>query len=180
MHDPKDAWELWRGIRGELFVSHPESPIPEEDRKGYRGPFHYEYDPAARTVAGIHPLPSEAVEVRGSDGSAYQMTRFGEALFDLYGEQRRLDVYWIDVYGGGIFLSFRDETSGTETYGAGRYLLDTIKGADLGSASDLLILDFNFAYQPSCSYDPRWVCPLAPPQNRLPVAVRAGERLGPG
>ncbi|HEX9891018.1 MAG TPA: DUF1684 domain-containing protein, partial [Actinomycetota bacterium] len=101
-------------------------------------------------------------------------------LFDLYGEQRRLDVYWIDVYGGGIFLSFQDETSGTETYGAGRYLLDTIKGADLGSASDLLILDFNFAYQPSCSYDPRWVCPLAPPQNRLPMAVRAGERLGPG
>ena len=63
-----------------------------------------------------------------------------------------------------------------ETYGAGRYLLDTVKGSDLGSERGRLILDFNFAYNPSCSYDPRWVCPLAPPGNRLPIAIRGGER----
>ncbi len=88
-----------------------------------------------------------------------------------------LDVYWIAVYGGGVFIPFRDATSGSETYGAGRYLLDTIKGADLGGSGDRLVLDFNYAYHPSCAYDPRWSCPLAPPANRLESAVRVGERL---
>ena len=95
-------------------------------------------------------------------------------------EERRLELYWLDGYGGGVFLSFRDGTSGRETYGACRYLLDTVKGSDLGSGADgRLILDFNFAYNPSCSYDPRWVCPLATPANRLEVAIRAGERMRP-
>jgi uncharacterized protein (DUF1684 family) len=76
-----------------------------------------------------------------------------------------------------VFLSFRDLTSGKSTYGACRYLLDTVKGADLGTDHGKLVLDLNFAYQPSCSYDPTWVCPLAPPENRLAVAVEAGERL---
>ena len=78
---------------------------------------------------------------------------------------------------GGVYLCFADATSGDETYGAGRYLLDTVKGSDLGSERDRLILDFNFAYNPSCSYDDRWACPLAPPENRLGLAIRAGERL---
>ena len=74
-------------------------------------------------------------------------------------------------------MPFRDGTSGGETYGAGRYLLDTVKGADLGTAPDgRLVLDFNFAYNPSCAYDPKWVCPLAPPPNRLDPEIRAGER----
>jgi uncharacterized protein (DUF1684 family) len=92
-------------------------------------------------------------------------------------EEVELEVYWLEGYGGGVFLPFADATSGTETYGAGRYLLDTVKGADLGADGDRLVLDFNFAYQPSCSYDPRWTCPLAPRANRLPMPVLAGERL---
>ena len=92
------------------------------------------------------------------------------------GEMRMLDLYWLDAYGGGAFLPFADGTSGLETYAAGRYLLDTVKGADLGSTGNCIVLDFNFAYNPSCAYDPDWVCPLAPPANRLAVAVRAGER----
>jgi uncharacterized protein (DUF1684 family) len=75
-------------------------------------------------------------------------------------------------------VPLRDATAGTTTYGAGRYLLDTVKGADLGMEGDRLVLDFNFAYNPSCAYDPRWVCPLAPPPNRLDVAIEAGERYG--
>ena len=69
-------------------------------------------------------------------------------------------------------------TSGRSTYGAGRYLLDTVKGADLGIDGPRLVLDFNFAYNPSCAYDPRFVCPLAPPPNRLAVPIEAGERYG--
>jgi uncharacterized protein (DUF1684 family) len=94
-------------------------------------------------------------------------------------EGQRLAVYWIDAYGGGLFLPFRDTTAGRESYGAGRYLLDTIKGADLGGDAErgTLLLDFNMAYPPSCAYDPRWACPLAPPDTFLSVPVPAGERL---
>ncbi len=82
-------------------------------------------------------------------------------------------------YAGGLFIPFRDATNGTETYAAGRYLLDTAKGADLGGdpSRGTLIVDFNFAFQPSCAFDPRWACPLAPPESRLDVPIRAGERL---
>jgi hypothetical protein len=89
----------------------------------------------------------------------------------------RLAIWWLEQYGGGIFVPFRDGTAGRSTYGAGRYLLDTAKGADLGREGELLVLDFNFSYHPSCRYDPAWQCPLAPPQNVLAVAIEAGERL---
>jgi uncharacterized protein (DUF1684 family) len=98
------------------------------------------------------------------------------ARFEFDGVERELELYWLDGYGGGLFLPFRDGTSGSETYGAGRYLLDTVKGADLGTDGDRLVLDFNFAYNPSCAYDPKWVCPLAPYPNRLVTPIRAGER----
>jgi uncharacterized protein (DUF1684 family) len=93
--------------------------------------------------------------------------------------KRRLGLYWIEGYGGGLFLPFRDATNGTETYAAGRYVLDAVKSADLGgnAATGTLIIDFNFAYHPSCAFDPRWACPLAPPENRLDLPIRAGERL---
>jgi uncharacterized protein (DUF1684 family) len=92
---------------------------------------------------------------------------------------RQLSLFWLPDYAGGLFLSFRDATNGAETYGGGRYLLDTAKSADLGGdpGADTLVLDFNFAYQPSCAFDPRWVCPLVPPENHLDLPVRAGERL---
>jgi uncharacterized protein (DUF1684 family) len=82
-------------------------------------------------------------------------------------------------YSGGFFLPSRDATNGRTTYGAGRYMLDTAKGADLGSdpARGTLVLDSNFAYHPSCAFDPRWSCPLAPVENRLDVPVEVGERL---
>ena len=84
----------------------------------------------------------------------------------------RLPVLWVEGYGNGLFLPFRDATNGDRTYGAGRYLLDTVKGADQGgdAATGTLTLDFNLAFHPSCAHDPRWVCPLAPP------ASRAGDR----
>jgi uncharacterized protein (DUF1684 family) len=106
-----------------------------------------------------------------------RFTRCGVAIFELDGEALTLELYWLDEYAGGLFVPFRDLSSGDTTYGAGRYLLDTVKGADLGMDGDRLVLDFNFAYNPSCSYDPGWVCPLAPPANRLTILVEAGERF---
>jgi uncharacterized protein len=87
-----------------------------------------------------------------------------------------LTLFWIEGYGGGLFLPFKDLTNRTETYGGGRYLYDTIKGADLSASPEAVILDFNFAYNPSCAYGPDWICPLAPRENALPFPVSAGER----
>jgi uncharacterized protein (DUF1684 family) len=90
-----------------------------------------------------------------------------------------LTLWWIHAYGGGLFLPFRDGTGGHQTYGGGRYLTDTVKGTHgrgltwLGH--DTVRLDFNYAYNPSCAYDDAWLCPLAPPENRVPAEIRAGE-----
>jgi hypothetical protein len=177
--DAVHAWERWRDTRHGLFTSHAQSPVPSDERADFQGPFLFGYDPAARALADLEPLGSEAVEVGTSDGRSTRMLRFARARFRLYDHDAALDVYWLDQYGGGVYLAFRDATSGRETYGGGRYLLDTVKGADLGVHGDRLVLDFNFAYQPSCSYDPRWSCPLPPPENTLAIEVRAGERIGP-
>ena len=114
-----------------------------------------------------------------STGGQEDFTRIGSVAVQLPEGERRLGVYWMAGYAGGIFLPFRDATNGRETYGAGRYLLDTAKSADLGpgAAPDSLVLDFNFAFHPSCAFDPKWACPLAPPENRLDVRIEAGERL---
>jgi uncharacterized protein len=175
---PERAWELWRAVRDELIRTHGQSPIRDaEARAAYTGPDYFPYDPVFRVLAEVEPADPERVVIEASADGSYSFTRFGTARFDLAGEQCRIALYWLEGYGGGVFLPFRDATSGTTTYGACRYLLDTVKGADLGTRDGRLVLDFNFAYNPSCSYDPTWVCPLAPPENRLSVAVEAGERL---
>jgi uncharacterized protein (DUF1684 family) len=101
----------------------------------------------------------------------------GAAHFVLGGRRASLALYWIEGYGGGLWLPFADATTGVATYGGGRYLYDTIKGADLGVNESSIVLDFNYAYHPSCAYDERWSCPLAPAENRLDFAIEAGERL---
>ena len=174
--DPERAWGAWRATRDGLFRSHPQSPIPREERDSFAGLPFFDYDPASRVLAAVEPAESVLREIATSGEEPYTFRRFARARFELAGEERTLDMFWLEGYGGGVFVSFADATSGRETYGACRYLLDTVKGADLGDLDGRLVLDFNFAYNPSCSYDPRWVCPLAPPENRLPVPVRAGER----
>jgi uncharacterized protein (DUF1684 family) len=174
--DPRSAWRLWRDTRDELFRSHPQTPLPPEARALFSGVPYFDYDPALRVLADVEPAPPERREIATSGTRPYSFTRFGRAAFSLDGRDESLDLYWLEGYGGGVYLCFRDGTSGRETYGGGRYLLDTVKGADLGTEQGRLVLDFNFAYNPSCSYDPRWVCPLAPPGNALSGAIRGGER----
>ena len=173
--DVAEAWALWRSTRDELFARHPQSPISPERRDGFRGARYFEFDPHLRVVTDLIATEPEHFDIATSDGTTYGFTRFADAHFFLDGTELSLSVFVLDGYAGGIFLPFRDATAGKETYGAGRYLLDTVKGADLGSRGERLILDFNFAYNPSCAYDPKWVCPLAPPSNRLDVEIRAGE-----
>jgi uncharacterized protein (DUF1684 family) len=175
----ESSWLQWRSERDILFATHPQSPIEAKSRGVVGGLPFFPYDPAWRieaTVAPIEPIPMSAGH--SADGIS-PLIRFASVSFpDPHGtDTLKLSLFWIDVYGGGVFLPFRDATSGVETYGGGRYLLDTIKGADLGSIDGLVVLDFNFAYHPSCVHGDQWSCPLAPPENGLAVDVRAGERL---
>jgi uncharacterized protein (DUF1684 family) len=172
--DPGRAWETWRATRGRLIADHPQSPVDPAVRSDFR-PRYFEYDPAARVPAEVVPVAFEEASIPMSHDVASRFTHVAEVVFELHGEALALRLYWLEAYGGGIFLSFADGTSGGESYAAGRYLLDTVKGADLGMEGERLVLDFNFAFNPSCAYDPRWACPLAPAENRLPVKVRAGE-----
>lgn len=171
--DPVATADRFRARRDRLFAEHPDTPLSPDGVAAFRGVPYWPYDPAWRFEAAVEPAPPEPVLATSLTGQGFGLERFGRVHLP-FGS---LEVYWITGYGGGVFLPFRDGTSGTETYGAGRYLLDTIKGADLGGAGDRLVLDFNFAYHPSCAYDPRWSCPLAPRANWLTVPIGAGERL---
>jgi len=195
--EPEAAWNHWREGRESLYRDHPQSPVPAADRRAFRAR-HWPYDPELRfelpIVADDPPSVDTGAGAIGgiggfggfgslllpvSTGGEQSFTRIGFIDVPFPAGPRRLGLYWMAGYAGGLFLPFRDATNGTETYGAGRYLLDAAKSADLGGdiSRRALILDFNFAFQPSCSFDPRWSCPLSPPENRLDIRIEAGERL---
>lgn len=169
----------FRAAKDRLFASHPSSPVPAAARRDFRGLAYWRYDAALCLTARLEPDP-EAPPLdlpRSGAGPSMPYARIGWVSFTIGDTPARLAVYWLNEYAGGIFIPFRDGTSGTETYGGGRYLWDSGKGADLGSDGEELVIDFNYAYHPSCVYDPIWSCPLAPVENRLVVPIRAGERL---
>jgi uncharacterized protein len=178
--EPERAWQAWRSTRDELFAGHPQTPLTAADQATFSGLAYYPYDPALRVTATLEAAPPTTSEMPSSGVDPILFDRIGRARFELAGRPHELELYWLSAYAGGLFLPFRDATSGDETYGGGRYLLDTVKGADLGVDAESLNLDFNFSYHPSCSYQPSWVCPLAPPANTLPVPLRAGERTRTG
>ena len=174
--DARAAWKLWRETRDDLFKRHEQSPLPPDEREDFGGLPYFDYDDSMRFEVDLQPAEPERYDITSSRDGIYSFTRFALAPLHIHGEVVQLEVYWLEAYGGGVFVPFRDATSGKTTYGAGRYLLDTVKGSDLGAIGGKLILDFNFGYNPSCSYDPKWDCPLAPPPNWLRVPVEAGER----
>ncbi|MGD9570979.1 MAG: DUF1684 domain-containing protein [Thermoleophilia bacterium] len=175
--DVPAACAAFRDARDDLFRAHPQSPLPPADRAGWRGAAWFPHRPEMRVTAVLEPDgEGAALVIPTSTGEPTRFTRAGVVRPVLPDGPVTLAVYWLEGYGGGLFLPFRDALAGGGTYGGGRYLLDTVKGADLGTTADgALVLDFNYAYNPSCSYDPRWSCPLAPPANRIDVPVAAGE-----
>jgi uncharacterized protein len=175
--DPERGWRIWQDGRDDLFATHPESPFDADARRRFSGLPCAPYDPALRFEAAVLPADAARLELPTADDGVVPLERFGAVALAGLG---RLDLWWLGGYGGGVFLPLRDGTAGTATYGGGRYLLDTIKGADLGGDGGRLVVDLNFAYHPSCAYDPRWSCPLAPEGNRMAAPVAAGEQLPPG
>lgn len=139
---------------------------------------YFEYDPSLRFALPVdYDVDEEELEITLRDDGPLRLRRFGRVHFGIEGHEYALSLFWISGYGGGILLPFKDQTGSAETYGGGRYLLDTIKHADLGSENGRLVIDFNYAYNPSCAYDPRWHCPLAPAENNLPARIAAGEKI---
>jgi uncharacterized protein (DUF1684 family) len=177
--DARAGHDAWRSGRDELFAEHPASPLLPEARAAFRGLPYAPYDARWRFEAEVDPdVAPDRLEVpTGTDG-VVPFERIGRLDLAAAGT---LDVWWLASYGGGVFVPVRDPNPAT--YGGGRYVLDTVKGADLGGDFDArtgrgtLVVDLNFAYNPSCAYDPAWACPLAPPGNVLAVPVEAGERF---
>ncbi len=174
------AVQAFRAAKDALFAGHRQSPVPRHDRAHFAGLPYFTYRPDLRVSAPLEPIAiGPATELPSSGGDEPMRFRAVGTVSPLVaGSPIMLTAYWLTTYGGGLFIPFRDVTSGDTTYGAGRYLLDTVKGADLGLTADgELVLDFNYAYNPSCAYDPRWACPLAPEENRLTIPIEAGERI---
>jgi uncharacterized protein (DUF1684 family) len=166
----------FRRRRDTLFAEHPQSALSEEQKANFTGLRYFPYNADLRFALEVDTqVDSEVWEVHLEEDGPTRMQRLAKVQFRMGGQDLSLTLFWILGYGGGAFLPFRDETSKTETYGGGRYLLDTIKSADLGREGPRLVIDFNYAYNPSCAYNPRWQCPLAPQENWLPVPIRAGE-----
>jgi hypothetical protein len=175
--EPAEAHALWVKGRNILLLEHPASPVPHALRGDYPGATVAPYDPAYRFVVPLvtDVLPQRRDVVTGTDGIV---------VFDVAGRVElpglgSLDVWWLSGYGGGLFVPLKDATSGQASYGGGRYVLDTVKGADLGGDARGLVIDLNFAYQPSCAYDEAWACPLPGRGNTLPEPVPVGELVAP-
>ena len=179
--EPAVAHALWREGRNHMFAEHPASPLAPEHRSGFAGLPVAEYDERYRFEATLEPAEAAALDVAtGTDGTV-SFARVGRVVLRLPDAQVSLDVWRLTSYGGGLFVPLRDGSGGQGTYGGGRYLIDTVKGANLGGSPDrgMLVIDLNFAYNPSCAYDAAWACPLAPPGNTTTAVITVGEQYVP-
>jgi len=175
--DPAARCTEFRRARDELFRTHPQSALTEPQKTRFHGLRYYAYDAGWRFAVPLEPVVEPStLDVPLRDDGLTRLRRIGLVRFPVRGTAVARAVFWVMGYGGGLFLPFRDMTNRDATYEGGRYLLDTIKGADLGGEDGRLIIDFNYAFNPSCAYNVRWDCPLAPPENTLPAAIEAGEQ----
>jgi uncharacterized protein (DUF1684 family) len=181
--DPEVVLRRYREAKDWLFAHHPQTALTEEQIQSFRGLHYYPYNPALRFEVEVDTrIEPDAQQTIMDAQQSMTMVAAGRVSFVVEGQPASLTIYWLDIYGGGLFLPFRDATNAHETYGGGRYLFDTIKGSDFlttraPDGTERIVLDFNYAYNPSCAYNDRSLCPLSPPENRLAVGIRAGEKM---
>ncbi|MEV5967666.1 DUF1684 domain-containing protein [Kribbella sp. NPDC051952] len=171
--EPAKAHAIWQAGRDELLMTHPASPV--EDREAYGGAQIGDYQPELRFEVEIDTnVERVRWEAASATDGVIPFTRIGVLHLPDVGD---LDVWWLESYGGGLFVPVKDALAGQRTYGGGRYLIDTVKGADLGGdlRAGWLVADLNFTYNPSCAYSPLWTCPLAPATNTLKARLPVGE-----
>ena len=170
-----DAHSFWCSARNDLLLNHPASPIPPSRRNSLRTPRYFPYDVSLRFDVAVQAAELAQFRAETLEDGIIPFRRIGKVAL---GDLGTVDLWWLESYGGGLFLPVKD--SHPENYAGGRYLFDTVKGADLGapqgvSGEQRLIVDLNFAYNPSCAYDSAWSCPLAPSGNVIEHPIAAGE-----
>jgi uncharacterized protein (DUF1684 family) len=171
-------WSYWVQARDELIGHHPQSALSKEQQKQFSGLAYYPYDPSLRFLVEIDPvIDDEILDIPLQTDGNFRMQRIGKVNLVIHEREVSLSLFRILGYAGGLFLPFRDTSE--KSYPGTRYLLDTIKGADLGMEQGKVVIDFNFAYNPSCAYHSRWNCPLAPAENWLKMPINAGEKAYP-
>lgn len=177
-YDQREAsWYKFRQTRDDLFAQHPQTPLNGGQKENFAQLSYFDYDFDYAVLGELNlDIERETLTAELDVDGQFDYTRVGLIDFQLKGRPYQLNLYWIDGYGGALYLPFGDLTNGVQTYGGGRYLFDAIKGADLGTVGEKIILDFNFAYNPSCAYNDLWSCPLPPAENKLSLEILAGEK----
>lgn len=162
-------YQEFRASKDDFLASHPQSPLTPEQKRGFRGLNYFEENPDLDLEVEVEKFPTqERVVIQTSTGHTQTYTRYGTFKFNVEGQEAELTLFAGDH---GFFLPFVDALAGEETYPAGRYLEpDPLPG-------DRFLVDFNLAYNPYCAYNEMWSCPLTPPENRLKVPIRAGEKI---
>lgn len=180
--DPELILRRYRDARNSLFAHHPQTALTQEQARTFTGLNYFPYNPSLHFVVELDTRVGDVRREGVMDATqTMSMITAGYIRFVIDNQQVTLTLYWLDIYGGGLFLPFRDLTNGSETYGGGRYLFDTIKGSDFltvrgPDGQERMVIDFNYAYNPSCAYNGEFVCPLSPPENKLSLAIKAGEK----
>jgi uncharacterized protein (DUF1684 family) len=161
--------DAFRAEKDALFGGHPQSPLTSEQKKNFQGLSYFPEDESLRLEVKVDEFPEkERFEMQTSTGDVQVYEKFGKFKFSVDGDEAELTIYRSPH---GFFLPFVDSLAGRETYPAGRYLEpEPLPGSRF-------FVDFNLAYNPYCAYNEMWSCPITPAENRLKVAIRAGEKL---
>lgn len=150
------------------------SPVPGGSRNKFLPLAYFPVDPSYAAPAAFRELPPgsrQRVEFQTSTDERRQMERMGALQFTLHGQPFSLAAFVeVGESADRLFVPFTDLTTGKETYQAGRYL------EIARSSTGIYVVDFNRAYNPYCYYNPTYDCPYPPKENRLPAAIRAGEK----
>ena len=161
--------EHFRLQKDEFFRTDPHSPLTPEQKTAFRGLNYFPHNPDLDLFVEVEVFAeSEELQIPTNTGSVQTFERFGQFTFNIEGQEAALTIYRNEY---GFFLPFADALFGEETYGAGRYL----EPEELPDGR--FHVDFNLAYNPYCAYNPNWVCPVTPAENRLAVPIRAGEKI---
>ena len=158
-----------RKQKDDFFARHPQSPLTPSQRRNFKNLDYFPETPELRFELPIERFSDKhAIRIQTSTGDFQEYQKYGKIRFTVDGQQMELTIYANEQ---GFFLPFIDSLAGSETYPAGRYLEPELL------PNGKFLIDFNQAYNPYCAYNEHWSCPLTPFENRLKVAIRAGEKI---
>jgi len=161
--------EFARLEKDRFFTRHQQSPLTSAQKQTFKGLNYFAENPALRLEVPVDILQTqEPVNIQTTSGRPQAYRRYGKVKFTVDGQSAELTIYSGQH---GFFLPFADALAGSETYPAGRYL----EPQKLPNGK--FLVDFNQAYNPYCAYNEQWSCPITPAENRLKVAIRAGEKI---